>query len=136
VRLEKLPKKNPEIPTCSMADIAFMLVIFFMLSTVFVSERGIHVALPRAVSTKKLPKKNISHIWVSSDGLVSIDDNIVNMDHVNSIMARKIRTNPDLIISILMDKEGEYGILSDAFEQLKDASALRVSMATLKEKGV
>jgi biopolymer transport protein ExbD len=119
-----------------MADIAFMLVIFFMLSTVFVSERGIHVTLPRAVSTKRLPKKNISHIWVSSEGFVSIDDNIVSMDHMNSIMARKVRTNPDLIISILMDKEGQYGVLSDAFEQLKEASALRVSLATLKEKGV
>lgn len=136
MRIERPTRKGPEIPTCSMADIAFLLIIFFMLTTVFVTERGIRVTLPRAVSTKKLPKRNITHIWVSSEGAISIDDNIVKPEYVSSIMVRKVQTNPDIIISVLMDKEGEYGVLSDVFEQLKEASALKVSLATLKEKGV
>jgi biopolymer transport protein ExbD len=135
MKLEKLSKKEEiEIPTCSMADIAFLLIIFFMLTTVFVTERGIQVVLPRAVATKKLPKKNIAHIWISSEGAISINDNLVKTEYVSPIMARKVQMNPDVIVSIIMDKEGNYGVLSDVFEQLKDAKALKVSLATLKEK--
>ena len=125
----------PEIPTCSMADIAFLLNIFFILTTVFVSEHGFHVALPRAVSTKKLPKKNICRVWISSESAISIDDNIIKAEYVSSILARKAAANPDIIITVLADKEGEYGTLSDVFEQLKEARALKVSLETLREAG-
>lgn len=134
MKIRKTKKEKPQIPTCSMADIAFLLIIFFMLTTVFVAERGIHVTLPLAKSTKKLPKKNISHIWVSKEGVISIDDNIVKKEYISSIMARKISTNPNLIVSILMDKDNEYGLLSDIFEELKDAKSFKVSLATLTEK--
>ncbi len=135
MRIERVEKKGPEIPMCSMADIAFLLIIFFMVTTVFMVERGIHVTLPSAVSTKKLPKKNITHIWISSEGAISIDDNIVKSDYLSSIMTRKVATNPDIIVSLIMDKEGKYGILSDVFDQLKESKSLRVSLATLKERG-
>ncbi|MCK4352631.1 biopolymer transporter ExbD [candidate division WOR-3 bacterium] len=135
MKLKTAPKKGPEIPTCSMADIAFLLIIFFMLTTVFVAERGIRVTIPAAKATKKLPKKNITHIWVSSEGAISIDDNIVTTDYVGPIMGRKVSINPNLIVSIVMDKDGEYGVLSDILDQFKDAKALKVSFSTLKEKG-
>jgi len=127
--------KGPEIPTCSMADIAFLLIIFFMLTTVFRAERGIRVSLPTAAATRKLPKRNIAHIWVSADGVISIDDNIVDKSFVSTIMGRKTEINPNLIVSILMDKAGIYGDLSDIFEELKEARALRVSLATIMERG-
>lgn len=128
-------KSGGEIPTCSMADIAFLLNIFFILTTVFVTEHGIQVAIPFAQATKKLPKKNIAHIWVSKEGAISIEDKIIKTEYIGSIMGRKLSTNPDIIISIIMDKDAEYGALSDIFEQLKECKALRVSMATLKERG-
>lgn len=135
MKLTSGEKSKTEIPTCSMADIAFLLIIFFMLTTVFRVERGFRVTLPAAQSTKKLPKRDIAHMWISSEGAISIDDNIVKKEYVSSIMARKVATNPNVIISILMDKDSEYGILSDIFNQLKEAKTLKVSLATLKEKG-
>jgi biopolymer transport protein ExbD len=135
MRLRAREKENPEIPTCSMADIAFLLIVFFMLTSVFKAEQGFRVILPKAMATKKLPKRNIAHIWVSKDGVISIDDNIVKKSQVGAIMARKEKVNPNLITSIIMDKDGVYGDLSDVFEGLKDASALKVSLATLKERG-
>lgn len=129
------PKQEPEIPTCSMADIAFLLVIFFMLTTVFRAEKGIRVTLPLAKATKKLPARNIAHIWISTEGLISINDNIIKMNYVSPIMQKKVTINPNLIVSILMDKDSEYSFLADIFEQLRTAKALKVSLATLKEKG-
>ena len=135
MRLGKPVKKFPEIPTCSVADIAFLLIIFFMLTTVFRAEHGLRVTLPLAQSTKKVPKKDIAHIWVSSEGAISIDDNIVKSDYISLIMIRKVVTNPNIITSILMDKDVEYGTLSDIFNQLKEARSLKVSLGTLKEGG-
>ncbi|MBI4721928.1 MAG: biopolymer transporter ExbD [Candidatus Stahlbacteria bacterium] len=134
MRLERLPKITPDVPTCSMSDIAFLLNIFFMLTTVFISVHGFPVTLPKAVSTKKVPSKNIVQIWVSTEGVISIDDNIVKSEFVGRVVAKKIAINPDIIISILMDKDSEYGMLSDIFEQLKEAGALKVSLTTLKEE--
>ena len=99
MRIVRPTKKGPEIPMCSMADIAFLLIIFFMVTTVFMVERGIQVTLPRAVSTKKLPKKNITHIWVSSEGAISIDDNIVKSDYVSPIMAIRATTNESFVLN-------------------------------------
>lgn len=135
MRLAREEKDSPQIPTCSMADIAFLLIVFFMLTSVFRAEQGFKVNLPAAFESKKLPKKNISHIWISSDGLISIDDNIVPKDYVASIMARKMEINPNLIVSIKMDKDGVYGDLSDVFEGLKDATAYKVSLAAEKKRG-
>lgn len=128
-------KRKAEIPTCSMADIAFLLIIFFMLTTVFRAEQGLRVTLPMAKATKKLPSRNITHMWISADGVISIDDNIVKPMYVSSIMQRKISANPNLIVSILMDKEAMYGSLAETFEQLKIAQALKVSLSTLTERG-
>lgn len=135
MRLSREERDSPKIPTCSMADIAFLLIVFFMLTSVFRTEQGFRVNLPSAVETRKLPKKNIAHIWISSEGMISIDDNVLPKEYIASIMTRKVEANPNLIVSILMDKAGMYGDLSDVFESLKEATAYKVSLATLRERG-
>ncbi len=135
MKLKVREHERPEIPTASMGDIATLLIIFFMLTTVFREERGLHVSLPKAIATRKLPKKNIAHIWVNRDGVISIDDRIVTPDMVYIIMQRKVMANPNIIVSILMDKDCRYGVLAKIFDALREAEALRVSLATLKEKG-
>lgn len=135
MRLSREERDSPKIPTCSMADIAFLLIVFFMLTSVFRTEQGFRVNLPSAVETRKLPKRNIAHIWVSSEGMISIDDNVLPKEYIASIMTRKVEANPNLIVSILMDKAGMYGDLSDVFESLKEATAYKVSLATLRERG-
>lgn len=125
-----------EIPTASMADISFLLILFFMVSTVFRVDLGLRLTIPQAEATAKLPKKNITHLWMSAEGLISIDDNFVNLDQVNYIMKEKVFANPNVITSILADQELPYGLMNDLFDQLQRAEAYRVSLATkLKEGG-
>ena len=135
MRFSREERDSPKIPTCSMADIAFLLIVFFMLTSAFRTEQGFRVNLPSAVETRKLPKRNIAHIWISSEGMISIDDNVLPKEYIASIMTRKVEANPNLIVSILMDKAGMYGDLSDVFESLKEATAYKVSLATLRERG-
>ena len=63
------------IPTASMADISFLLLVFFMVATVFVRHRGIPVNMPEAEKIEKLENRRIvTHIWIDSTGNINIDD--------------------------------------------------------------
>lgn len=119
------------IPTASMSDIAFLLLIFFMVSTTFRKEVGLKVLLPEARATEKLTRtRDISHIYISKDGKISVDDKLVTPDVVKLAYARKVEEKPELIISIKADKNVKYDYVDKVIESLREAKALRVVFAT------
>jgi len=134
MRLGGSKKGKAEIPTCSMADIAFLLIIFFMVTTVFRVELGLQIELPRAAAAEKLPRKNIAHVWINSEHMILIDDMHTLLGSVGSVMSQKLFLNPNMIVSILTDENARYGVMADVFEELKDAGALKVSLAAKRKK--
>jgi len=126
---------EPEIPTASTADIAFLLIIFFMLTTVFRTERGLLINLPGAEATERiLKRRNVAHIWLDRAGKISIDDNLLDLKGVTSEMAGKFADNPDLIAEVRADRDSEYGKVNDILEALKDAGVLKITFATEFER--
>ncbi len=136
MRFERKSKVGQSIPTSSMADIAFLLLVFFMVSTVFVRYRGLSVMLPDAEKTQKIEtKRNITHIWASPAGEVMIDDMLVkDMPTLMRVVANKMQENPRIIVSIKADKRAPYGAISDVMEELRRAGALRINFATKRER--
>lgn len=119
------------IPTASMADIAFLLLIFFMVSTTFRKEVGLKVLLPEARATEKLTRtRDISHIYISKGGKISVDDKLVTPDIVKLAYVRKVEEKPELIVSIKADKNAKYDFVDKVMESLREAKALRVVFAT------
>ncbi len=129
-------KPTTGIPTASMADIAFLLLIFFMVSTVFVRFRGIDVMLPDAQSSAKIEdkRKNIVSVWVSSRGKICIDDIMLDLSQVATVIGAKLAQNPEAVISVKADKFTRYGTLEGVFEELKEGNALQVNLAATKER--
>lgn len=121
--------KRPEtlIPTASMSDIAFLLLLFFMVSTVFVKERGLKVTLPKAETIQKIPRDQAATIYVDRYGTISIDDFVVSIPDVRLVMQKKLAENFNVIAAFRTDAETNYGIMSDILNQLRQANALRVS---------
>ncbi|MCK4590989.1 MAG: biopolymer transporter ExbD [Candidatus Latescibacteria bacterium] len=136
MRFERKSRVGQSIPTSSMADIAFLLLVFFMVSTVFVRYRGLPVMLPDAEKTQKIEtKRNITHIWASPAGEVMIDDMLVkDMPTLMRVVANKMQENPRIIVSIKADKRAPYGVISDVMEELRRAGALRINFATKRER--
>lgn len=131
-----LKRPAPEIPTASTADIAFLLIIFFMLTTVLRTEYGLKINLPSAESTERiLKRKNIVHIWVDKTRRISIDDNLLELSGVATVMQQKVIDNPELISEVLADKEVDYGRVNDVLEVLKEAGAFKILFATEYEEG-
>lgn len=131
----KKSKVESTIPTASMADIAFLLLIFFMVSTVFKQYTGLKVLLPQAEKTQKIEtRRHITHIWINPAGDIRIDDMDVKLPMVEKVMRNKLQKDPRAIISLRADKRARYGVVSDLMEELRKADALRVSFGTKKER--
>ncbi|MGD2122456.1 MAG: biopolymer transporter ExbD, partial [Gemmatimonadota bacterium] len=67
---QKKSKVSDEIPTASMADIAFLLLIFFLVTTVFPKDKGLEVVLPEEGQEVAVSQNNSLHLIVRTDGLV------------------------------------------------------------------
>ena len=131
MKFTKKQRASSAIPTSSMPDIIFMLLIFFMVTTVFKEFRGLPILTPAARSTEKVEaKRNIAYVWADKNNRISIDDQIVTVNAVSSLVGEKYAANHRLIISLKFDKEVKMGMVSDIQEQLRDAYALRVNYST------
>ena len=123
-------QKDTYIPTSSMGDISFLLLVFFIVTVVFTDETGLVVELPRAEAGEEGVRELISNIYINSAGLVSIDDMIVRPSDVAPVMSQKMVENPLMIVAFKTDKHTPYGVVSDVMEGLKEANALKVFFNT------
>ncbi len=136
MKIESKNKGDVKIPTASIADIVFLLLIFFMTVTVFKQYQGLKVELPAAKATKKIERKRmITHIWIDAQNHINIDDMPFTLEKVAPFMSKKMQENPATIVSIRADKRAKYGTVARLLEELKKANALRVNFATLTAGG-
>jgi biopolymer transport protein ExbD len=130
-RIAKRKGPQPDIPTASQGDIAFLLIIFFMVGTTFRAAQGLKVVLPNAISTERiLKKRNVQSLWIDKTGKVSVNDNLVSIPGVTPVLGERIVENPDLVVVLQADKDVPYGFVTDVLEALKAARALKVTFAT------
>lgn len=130
---EKKSKAQSEIPTASMADIAFLLLIFFMVSTTFRREQNRHLSFPRAEATQKIDerRRNILHVWIEPDGSVYINDSRIPMEMVADVVLPLYRdSDRRLLIALRGDRDVPYRFVNAVTEQLRQANAVRVFFHT------
>jgi biopolymer transport protein ExbD len=125
-------RERGEIPTASTADIAFLLILFFMVTTVFrATKLNLRITIPEARSTERiLMRRNVSYIWVDVDRRIYLDDNVIAAEMIAGKMAQKVWDNPELITVMKVDKTATYGVVDNILDQLKEAKAFRITFAT------
>jgi biopolymer transport protein ExbD len=131
MKLRRKTQISTDIPTASMPDIIFMLLIFFMVTTVLREYSGLPIELPRATRIEKLKsKRHTSHIWVSKEGMVSIQDKLHSVDNVRHIMYEVRAADPLLTVSLKADKSAKMGLISEIHNELRKADALKLNYST------
>lgn len=135
---QKKHKASGEIPSSSMADIAFLLLIFFMVSTTFRTEQARDVSMPLAQAQEKIPekRKDIQNLYIEQNGSVYINDQRVPINQISEVMAPLRAQSPRLVVSIRGDVDVVYEIVDDVQEELRDAGAVRVNFTTNLEREV
>ena len=120
-----------KISTSSMPDIIFMLLIFFMVTTVLREYSGLQISLPKAERIEKLEsKRHTAHIWVSKDGLISIEDKLYKSDAVRHVMYERRASDPQLTVSLKADLAARMEVISNIHNELRKADALRLNYST------
>jgi len=125
---------SKEVSTASMPDIIFMLLVFFMVTTVMREFEGLDVLMPRAKMIEKLEsKRHTAYIWATKDGLISVNDRIIAMNSLSSIMYERVLADPKITVSLKSDENATMKLISDIHTQLREANALKLSYAALTE---
>ena len=131
MKFARKTKLSSEITTSSMPDIIFMLLIFFMVTTVLREYSGLPVNIPKAEKIEKLKgKRHTAHIWISKEGLVSINDRLFAVQDVAKIMYDKRVSDPQVIVSLKADEEAKMELISSIHEELREADALKLNYST------
>jgi biopolymer transport protein ExbD len=122
-------EEDAEIDMTPMLDIVFIMLIFFIVTTVFVKEAGIDVNKPNG-SLAVTPKNANIFIAVTEDGKVWMDKREIDADSVRANLERLMAEQPSDVIIIQADKEAEHGLVVDVMDQIKAAGIDRISIAT------
>lgn len=122
-------EEDATIDMTPMLDIVFIMLIFFIVTTVFVKEAGVDVNKPNG-SLAVMPKNANIFIAVTEDGKVWIDKREVDVDLVRANLERLMAEQPSDVIIIQADKEAEHGLVVEVMDQIKMAGIDRISIAT------
>ncbi len=130
----KKSKVDDKIPSASMADIAFLLLIFFLVTTVFPKDRGLAIVLPEEAETVEVSQKNILHIIIQPTGIVdlkrgeSTQVQQVRPSDIESIWRQAVADNPNLIAAVKTHPDASYKFMIDVLDALQLAGATRISL--------
>jgi len=122
--------KAEGIPTSSMADIAFLLLVFFLVTTTIDTDKGLGIVLPPPGDMEiEIRKENILNCLINSQGKVLLDEEPTSIDQIHRIVGQKLRANDKLIISVKAHPKTAYNDYVKVIDQLKMADAKRISIA-------
>ena len=125
------PKRRnlQEINSSSMADIAFLLLIFFLVTTTIATDKGVTLVLPADGNELEVNKKNISDILINQAGKVFMDDEDIEIKNIADRAKKKITQNSKIIFSVTAHPRTKYKIYIKVLDQLKLAKAKKISIA-------
>lgn len=120
---------STEVNISPLIDVVFILLIFFIVTTVFVQESGVEVNKPSAISVEDLQKDAIL-IAVTSSGEVYQGGRSIGADGVRSVVSAMLETDPTLPVIIQGDTDANLGVTVKVIDAAKLAGAKSVSLAT------
>jgi len=135
MKLNRKNKTSNEISTSSLPDIIFMLLIFFMVTTVMREFEGLDIVLPRAETIEKLEsKRHTVYVWATKEGLISVNDKIININDLSNVMFLKLSRDPKLTVSLRSDEDSRMELISEIHLQLRKAQALKLNYSSLTKE--
>ncbi len=134
--LMKKKKKGAlgEITMASTSDVAFLLLIFFIVTTIFAAEQGLTLVLPGKQKTNDdtvhVKQSNIATIFVQSDNSITLDGKPIVVNHIKRSIEDRILGNPKLVVLLKVHPDADYGRMVACLDELRLANANKVSLKT------
>jgi biopolymer transport protein ExbD len=131
---KKKSKVSDEVPSASMADIAFLLLIFFLVTTTFPKDRGLAIVLPEEGGEVQVSQRNILHIIIQPNGIVEVKRGespqvqTVSPNAIEGLWRQDVSENPNLIAAVKTHPQAPYKFMVDVLDALHTAGAERISL--------
>ena len=135
----KKKKKEPlgELRMDSTADVAFLLLIFFIVTTIFAAEQGLTLVLPGKqkdqTDSVKVKESNIATLYVDENNFLTLNRKPIEINHIKQSISDKILSNPKLVVVLKIHPDADYGKMVACLDELRLANANKVSLKTAAE---
>jgi biopolymer transport protein ExbD len=133
LRFQSKRREGARVDVTPLIDIIFQLVLFFMVSTTFVSSPGIEVNLPRSSSETLLKEQEDLHIWMTDAGAVFVDKKSVDFDALERILSERAVRDPSTLVIIEADTQVEHGRVVGVMDLARTVGLERLAIATEPE---
>ena len=122
-------KRSVVINVTSLLDVMFNLLLFFMVSTTFLSTPAIKLELPKAKHAEVIEQRPIV-VYVDSDGTVYLNDEPVNISMLDAALEGKLSDADDRSVVLKADSRVSHGIVVGVMDAIKGAGATRLVVST------
>ncbi len=136
--LRKRKRVGVRVDMTPMVDVAFLLLIFFMVTTVFRRPLAMEINVPEPGATVEVPESNVMTIYVSEDGSMVYDVgrqglNSLTWDELRETLVLESDYNPDLIVLVKVDRKARYEAMVDMLDTLDEAQMTRFSIVPMTD---
>ncbi len=131
ISFDKSMASEVEINMSPMIDCVFLLLIFFIVTTVFVKDSGVEINKPSAISSQVLKKQSVI-LALTSDNQIVYNGEALGLNSVRGLVARQIGGR-DIPVIIMADKASNTGRLIELMDECKRGGAKHVSVATKRK---
>ena len=136
--LRRKRKDMGGIPTSSMSDVAFLLLVFFLSTTKFDVKKGLGINLPpvsqNAKDKVKINPKNVTKVWIDAEGVITVktfdSEELVPLNQLETKIRKIVSGNSDMVVSLKTDRKSKYQNMVQALDKLQAAGAEKISLST------
>ncbi len=123
-------REESRVDVTPLIDIIFQLVLFFMVSTTFVTSPGIQVDLPRSSAQTIIREKQDLNVWMTAEGSVYLDREPMSWDALAARLSRAAVQDPNTMVIIKADTEVDHGRVVAVMDLARGHGLTRLAIAT------
>jgi len=132
VKIKRVSKAQDEMNMSSISDIVFLLLIYFMVVTVFQQDIGMPFALPAAQQdqqdTVKVKESDVTDIDISANNVITVNRRPMRVNGIKNELERQLTANPKLIVMLNSDPKADYGVFAAVLDEVRLAKCRKVSI--------
>lgn len=134
VKVKRRRADDSEINMASISDIVFLLLIFFMVATIFNQELGLPIILPAKTEQQtevKIKQSNVADLKIDANDQVTLDEVPIRVNQIKNELERRLLANSKLVVILSTHPRAKYGTMVAVLDEIRLADARRVSIKTL-----
>jgi len=136
LKFQSRSQQSPTVELTPLIDVVFLLLIFFMITTTFVSRAGLQVQVPEADSTKPNPEQARVEVMVTEKGNYLVDGKDVPADaDLGDALREKLGSNKESLLVIRADRNARHKAVVAAMDAGKNIGLTRIAISTVDPVG-